>query len=187
MPAGRAALVLALVLALAAWAAPGLCQSLNLRDLVVDNQAGTLTARFGVLVGGAKEVAESLEDGAVLALTCQARLYQRRDYWLDGLRAENTFVSRLRLDSLTREFVLDIPGREAPLKNKDLEALLAEGWSDIGLSLGPWNALRHGASYSLGLDVKLNQADIPNWFKRLLFFWSWDVIPATSYKLDFKY
>jgi Na+/H+ antiporter NhaD/arsenite permease-like protein len=63
---GRLALLFALLFLPAV---PALAQSLTLNNLVVDNQAGSFMARFGVLVDGVPEVAYNLDNGVVLGLT----------------------------------------------------------------------------------------------------------------------
>ncbi len=181
---GRLALILALLFFSAV---PARAQSLTLNNLVVDNQAGSFMARFGVLVDGVPEVAYNLDNGVVLGLTCDARLSRKRSMWADKTVNEVQWMSRLQQDSLTGEYVLVMPGRETPFREKDLQKLLTRAWSNISVDLGSWSNLERGADYVLDLSIKLNQVDIPNWFKRTLFFWSWDVVPATSYQLEFRY
>ncbi|MCM0755729.1 DUF4390 domain-containing protein [Desulfovibrio aminophilus] len=179
-----AALGLVLLLFLAG---PARAQSLSLNNLVVDNQAGSFMARFGVVVEGIEDVALNLDNGVVLGLTCDARLSRRRSLWSNKTVNEVQWVSRLQQDALTGEYVLVLPGRETPYREKDLPRLLTRAWSTIAVDLGPWNKLERGEDYVLDLSIKLNQVDIPGWFRRTLFFWSWDVVPATTYQLEFRY
>lgn len=172
---------------LALWAQLACAQSLVLSNLVVDNQAGNLAARFGVAVEGLAEVTDSLHSGVTLALSCKAQLTRPGGLFSSTQVAEAELVSRLKYDSLTKEYVLVLPGREAPLKNARLDELLRAGWSQLTLDMGSWRRLERGKEYALGLDIRLTQTDIPNWFRRTLFFWTWDVTPQTSYQLTFKY
>jgi len=183
--AATAAPILALVLVL--WAAAAFAQSLVLSNLVVDNQAGTLMARFGVAVDGVAEITESLQNGATLGLTCKAKLSKNGGLFASPQVAAAEMTSRLKFDSLTREYALVQPGREAPLKNARLDELLRAGWGELTLDMGSWRMLERGQEYTLALDIRLHQTDIPNWFRRTLFFWSWDVAPSTTYQLHFKY
>lgn len=180
-------LAAALFLTLVLWATAALAQSLVLSNLVVDNQAGSLMARFGVAVDGAAGITESLQNGATLGLTCKARLSKGGGLFGSPQLASAEMTSRLRFDALTKEYALTLPGREAPLKNARLDELLRTGWGELTLDMGSWRLLERGQEYTLALDIRLHQTDIPNWFKRTLFFWSWDVAPSTSYQLHFKY
>jgi hypothetical protein len=173
--------------ALALWASLAFAQSLLLSNLVVDNQAGNLAARFGVTVDGLAEVTDSLHSGVTLALTCKARLSKPGGLLRSTQVAEAELVSRLKFDSLTKEYVLLLPGREAPLKNARLDELLRSGWGQLTLDMGSWRLLERGQEYALGLEIRLTQTDIPNWFRRTLFFWTWDVAPQTAYQLTFRY
>lgn len=182
-----APLAVALATALVLCAGAAQAQSLALSNLVVDNQAGTLMARFGVAVEGAASLTDQLQAGATLALSCKARL-SKSGGLLGGARvSDSEMVSRLKFDPLSREYVLQAPGREAPLRAAALDELLRSGWGELALDLGSWRQLESGQDYSVTLEIKLSQAEIPGWLRRNLFFWSWDVIPATSYQLHFRY
>lgn len=182
---GPLAVALATALVLCAGAAQA--QSLVLSNMVVDNQAGTLMARFGVAVDGSASLTDQLQAGATLALTCKARL-SKPGGLLGGPRlTETEMVSRVKLDPTTRDYVLTIPGREAPLRGAALDELLRSGWGELALDLGAWRQLEPGKDYTVTLEIKLSQADIPNWLRRTVFFWSWDVIPAATYQLHFRY
>lgn len=178
---------LALVLALTLWGQAAQAQSLVLSNLVVDNQSGVLAARFGVALDSLAQVTDVLQGGVTLALTCKGKLVRQGGMFSSPQVAEATMVCRVKYDSLTREYVLTVPGREAPLKNARLDELLRNGWGALTLDMGSWKLLERGKEYTLSLDIRLHQTDIPNWFKRTLFFWSWDVAPQTSYQLHFKY
>lgn len=182
-----APLAVALATALVLCAGAAQAQSLALSNLVVDNQAGTLMARFGVTVEGSASLIDQLQAGATLALSCKARLAKPGGLLGGTHIAETGMQSRLKYDPLTREYVLQLPGREAPLRGASLDELLRSGWGELALDLGSWRQLQSGQDYSIALEIKLSQAEIPSWLRRNLFFWSWDVIPATSYQLHFRY
>jgi len=182
-----ATFTVALTAALVLWSVPACAQSLVLSNLVVDNQAGSLMARYGVAVDGMSEITENLQNGVTLALSCKAKLTKSKGFFGGPQIAQATMTSRLKYDALTKEYTLTLPGREAPLKNTRLDELLRSGWGALALDMGPWGVLERGQDYSLSLDIKISQTDIPNWFRRTLLFWSWDVIPSTSYQLQFKY
>lgn len=177
---------LAACLALLAFASAARCQSLTLKNLVVDNQAGSIMVRFGVAVDGVQDIVQSLESGATLGLRCQARLVQEH-FWRNERISSTDFVSTVHWDALTKEYVLDLPGREQPLQNKDIRELFNKAWGQLTLDLGSWSALQRGDSYSLRLEIRLSRSDIPAWLRYSLFFWSWDVIRPTTYRLDFTY
>jgi hypothetical protein len=178
-----AATFLAVALLFCAATAQG--QSLVLSNLVVDNQSGALSARFGVSVDSVAEISDALTNGVTLGLGCKARLTRSGGLLSGPQVAAAEMTSRLKYDSLTKEFVLTLPRRDAPLKNPRLDELLRQGWGDLSLSMGSWSDLARGAEYTLTLDIRLQQVDIPNWFRRTLFFWAWDMAPQASYQLHF--
>jgi hypothetical protein len=182
-----ATFAIALATTFTLWAATAWAQTLVLSNLVVDNQAGSLMARFGVAVDGVAEMTDNLQNGVTLSLVCKARLNKSGSLFNGHQLAETQMTSKLKYDALTKEYSLQLPGREAPLKHPRLDELLRAGWGSLSLDMGPWRMLERGQDYTLALDIKLSQADMPNWLRRNLFFWSWDVIPNSSYQLQFKY
>lgn len=178
---------LALALGLCLWAQTASAASLVLSNLVVDNQSGVLAARFGVSLDSLTEISDALTSGVTLALTCKGKLARQGGVFSGPQVAATEMVSHLKYDSLTKEFLLQLPGREAPLKNTRLDELLRTGWGELSLEMGEWKLLQRGQEYTLTLDLRLQQVDIPNWFRRTLFFWAWDMAPQASYQLHFKY
>lgn len=162
-------------------------QTINLMAPSIANVSGMLTARFGVTVVEKVMLKGELQDGAQLALRCAVSLYKARDYWLNGHLASSSFESVLSSDPLTGEFVMTLPGRSTPLRGKDIEALLREGWGTVEVSLGPWDMLERGQKYSLILNTSMNEADAPDGLSRFIYFWSWDAGADASFQLDFTY
>ncbi len=179
-------LVAAFAIALCLCAHTAAAANLTLQNLVVDNQSGVLAARFGIGVDSLAEVSEALTSGMTLDLRCKTRLTRRVGLFSSTQLAAATLDSKLRYDSLTREFSLTLPGRDTPLKNTRLDDLLRDGWGALTLEMGPWRAMERGQDYTLSLDVRLHQVDIPNWVQRTLLFWTWDLAPQASYQLHFK-
>lgn len=162
-------------------------QTLSLTAPSLANVEGRLTARFGVVVEEKPILKGELEDGGVLALTCEVRLTEPNDYWLDTEISEAQFESVLKYDSLAREFTMTLPGRDAPLRNADLPALLAEGWGTIEVNLGSWALLDRGRKYRLKLHTAMNEQDAPQGVMRFIYFWSWDAGADNSFQLDFTF
>ncbi|WP_320006698.1 DUF4390 domain-containing protein [Maridesulfovibrio sp.] len=161
--------------------------SLKLKNMVLDNQAGSIMARFGIELSADAQVEEALQNGIKLKLICKASLFEHKSIWLDSEVAGKIYSNKLYFDSLSKQFVLEKQGSDKILKNKNLTILLREEWKNIILDLGPWSTLRRGERYNLRLKVQLDRTEIPVWLKNTLFFWSWDIIPAATYQLDFTY
>ncbi|WP_319777749.1 DUF4390 domain-containing protein [Maridesulfovibrio sp.] len=161
--------------------------TLHLKNMVLDNQAGSIMARFGIELTADTQVEDALHDGMKLKLVCKALLYEHKDIWLDSEVAGKTYTNKLYFDSLSNQFVLEKPGSKKIYRNKSLSILLREEWQNIVLDLGPWSTLQRKERYKLQLKVRLDRTEVPAWLKNTLFFWSWDIIPAATYQLDFTY
>lgn len=178
-----ASLAMALVLP----SGPALAQGLELDNLTLDNHGGNLSVHFGLRVDGLAAVKAALEQGSELALRCRVDVHRVRTMFFDSRIAGLDFESRLEFDGLAQEYSVELPGGGKPLRGKDLGALLARAWGAVTLDLGPWKALAPGHEYALSLDVSLKRADVPGWIRVAVFFWSWDVLPATHYEQGFRF
>ncbi|MDY7002233.1 MAG: DUF4390 domain-containing protein, partial [Thermodesulfobacteriota bacterium] len=177
-------LTLALIFAQAGTA---LAQGLDLDNFVLDNQAGRITVRFGVRVFAFDELEEVLSDGSSVGLVCEASVYRKRALWPDSEVAATKLVSLLRKHGLAQDFEVTLSDEKEPLSARELPALLEKAWGEITLDLGLWEALEPGSKYSLQLEISLMRMDVPVWLRYMVFFWSWDVLPSTGYRLDFEY
>lgn len=162
-------------------------QTLSLMAPSIANENGALVARYGVTVVEKPILKGELEDGAQLVLKCAMELFEVSDYWLDATVSSANFESTIRYDQLTKEFVMTLPGRDNPLRNKDIETLLLKGWGSIKATLGPWNMLERGQEYSLRLITTMNEADAPEGISRFIYFWSWDAGADNTFHLNFTF
>nr|WP_321513254.1 DUF4390 domain-containing protein [uncultured Pseudodesulfovibrio sp.] len=162
-------------------------QSLSLMAPSLANVNGRLTARFGVTVEEKPVLKGELEDGAVLVLKCSVKLFEENTYWLDSELSSVQIESELQFDALNQEFVMTLPERETPLRNKDLGKLLEQGWGVLEARLGSWALLDRGTHYSLRLQTSMIEKDAPEGVMRFVYFWSWDAGANNSFQLDFTY
>lgn len=181
----RTWLLLAAVLVL--WALPARAQNLDLGNLILDNQAGSISVRFGVRVRGIAELEADLASGAVMGLRCEADVYLKKSLWRDTRVAGTVLVSPLRKDVLANDYVIELPGEGRTLRDKDLGALLDKAWGRIALDLGPWQTLLPGRDYHLDMNIAMDRLDVPDWLRYVVFFWSFDVSEPVSYRMDFSY
>lgn len=161
--------------------------TLSLMAPSIENDNGAFKARFGVSVVEIPILKGELEDGVELILKCAIELFEVTDYWLDSTVGEARFESILKFDRLTREFVMTLPDRDTPLRNKDLKKLLADGWGTIETTLGSWYVLEKGEEYSLRLITTLNEVDAPEGVSRFIYFWSWDAGADNTFHLNFTF
>ncbi|QJB58373.1 DUF4390 domain-containing protein [Pseudodesulfovibrio sp. zrk46] len=176
------ALLVVLLFAASAWA-----QTLSLMAPSIANENGSLVARYGVTVVEKPILKGELEDGDVLVLKCAIELFKVKEYWPDSTVASDDFESTIKFDRLKKEFIMTLPGRDTPLRNKDIEALLLEGWGSIKANLGSWSVLEKGQEYSLRLITTMNEADAPEGLERFIYFWSWDAGVDNTFHLNFTF
>jgi hypothetical protein len=181
---GGCALALLAVLALASVA---LAQGLSLKPPSLANVNGRVTARFGVAVEELPILKGELEDGLELVLSCNIGLYRINDYWMDDEIASGIFVSSLRFDPLTREYVMTLSRGEQSIRNQNIKKLLDEGWGEVEVGLGSWALLDRGVKYSLRLKTSMNEKGAPDGFMSYFYFWSWNPGAENSFQLDFTY
>lgn len=176
-----------LLLASLAWPGTALAQRLVLDKLVLDNTSGNVAARFTVHIDDISRIEEQLADGGELGLIAKVTLARRRTAWTDAVVGESEMATLLGYDPLSKDFHLSLPDGGKGIKGKSLGALLDKHWRDAVLEIVPWGSLERGRDYVLDFEMRLARKDVPGWIRTTLFFWSWDVIGATTYRLDFTY
>lgn len=176
-----------LLLAMVATPSPAMGASLlTLDNLVVDSQADKVHLRIGLQMEQPEIVTEVLREGVDLWLEGAVRLISKRLFLPDRVLSERRFEHVLEWNPLTQEYELTLPQKEHLVKAKEVKDLVDEHWREINLEMGDWSMLVPGQTYHLELDITLDRRDIPVWMRRVLFFWSWEVMTPIRYELEFS-
>ncbi|MFW6323670.1 MAG: DUF4390 domain-containing protein [Desulfovibrionales bacterium] len=169
------------------WCGSSRAQTLDLTDMVIDNEEGAVRLRFGIEVDDLMPLSVDLEEGWILELTCRAELIGKRTFFWDKSLGEQEFKSRVDANQLTGEFMVRFAESSRNIQGKNLQRVLEKGWEEIDLTLAPWEKLKKGEEYDLLLEIRLERVDVPVWLKRSLFFWSWEAAPTEVFVLNFRY
>ncbi|GAB6057043.1 DUF4390 domain-containing protein [Desulfonatronum parangueonense] len=158
---------------------------LALDNLVLDSHADRIHLRFGIRLIDPEPVTEVLQEGVDLWLEGTARLVSKRLFLPNRTLYEQSFEHVLEWNPLTQDFELTLPQKEHLVKSKDLVELISSHWREINLEMGDWSLLSSGQTYHVELDINFDRRDIPIWMRRVLFFWSWEVMSPIRYELEF--
>jgi hypothetical protein len=162
-------------------------QEIELNNLVLDSsQAGHIRVRFG-LSCPVDPLLQALDSGAKVRFDFEARLYRERPLLWDEFKGSARKGYTLFSQALSQEFVLMGPSDDKQVSGPELGALFKRSWSGLKLDLGPWQGLKPGSAYMIDLSIHCQRVDVPLWLRRALFFWSWDVLPSSTYQLRFEY
>lgn len=165
----------------------GQSNTLALRSFTVETKPDHhVLVECGICVSDSQTIKALLRDGAIINLTCRLVIERLRTLLANETIAEGSEVHQLRYDPLTREFIMLRPGAPAR-RDKKLDVLLAATWECMAFNMPLENPLVSGETYKVRLDLALQHAEVPPWLEKALFFWSWDVAPATSFTQEFTY
>jgi hypothetical protein len=143
-------------------------------SLAVDNEAG---------------LRDLLKDGAILELVITASVERLRTLLGNDELGQETYVSVLRHDPLSREFLLTLPGADnREMRDRNLTRLLHAGWKTLVLPLIPLKTLRaegEDEAFAVRLGITLRHADVPPWLQKNFVFWSSEVAPQLNFTLPF--
>ena len=160
-------------------------QPLILNDLVVDNSNGTMTVHYGVQVEDAPAIEQALSEGLKLRFVGHVALYKKRSLWWNEFLVENDFVCDLREDTLKQEVVLVIDDQETRFPMSELARVFQERLEHLVTPLGPWSMVDKKTTYIVRLTLTMSRIDVPVWIRVPLFFWSWDLVPETTFEMEF--
>lgn len=161
--------------------------ALALRSFTVETRPDHhVLVECGISVSDSRTIKALLRDGAIISLTCRLVIERLRTLLANETLAEGAEVHQLRYDPLTREFIMLRPNAPAR-RDKKLDVLLAATWECMAFNMPLEHPLISGETYRVRLDVTLQHAEVPPWLEKALFFWSWDIAPATSFTQEFTY
>lgn len=161
----------------------GVRPSFILNSLNLNETTGGMNLEAYVALRHTEPIEDGLMEGALLNLEISALLERRHSLRPNSSLSSASLLYQIRFDPVSREFVLlrpDLP----PLRQRRLSHLLENVLADMVLFLPLEKAARPG-KYRASLKLGLRQADIPPLIERTLFFWSWEVIPPTTFSLDY--
>ena len=164
----------------------GLAQKLEVYNLVLDNTNATLKVRFDLKIDGFNAIKEALDNGEDLGLVCRATIDMQRKFFWDRSLVCRNFLSTMRKDMLKGEYVIDLPGQTVRFTEFSAQRI-NKLFQNIEISLLPWSTIKKGQNYSLKVEVALKTLEIPEWIKKTLFFWSWDLIEPEYFEMEFRY
>lgn len=162
-------------------------QSLILNDLVVDNTNGTMTVHYGVTVEDAPAIEQALSQGMALRFIGHVALYKKRSLWWNEFLVESDFVCDLREDTLKQEVVLAFDGSEIHAPMAEFARVFQKRLDHMVTPLGPWSMVNKSTTYVVRLTLSMSRVDVPAWIRVPLFFWSWDLVPETTFAMEFAY
>ena len=152
---------------------------------------GVLSVDCPVGVDNEDGLRDLLKDGAMLELRVSYELERKRSWWSNAGVVSGVFVSRLRHDPLTREFLLTMPGdgREILHKDRNLTRLLYATWRTLRLPITPERIFQGddvSHEYLVTLDFELRHTELPPWLEKSPGLWSANVVPRETRELTYR-
>jgi hypothetical protein len=155
-----------------------------LDGVVLDNHDGRVRLSCGVRIADPAPIRDALSEGMDLELVCTGTLHRVRTVLWNETLAEQRFNAVLKGDLLSRRYVLEQEGTRKVFSEDSLAEELNRSWARLDFDLGHWSLIDPGERYVIGINVSLKKTEIPAWVRLPLFFWSWDVVPETSYRME---
>ncbi len=166
-------------------------QGFAVEKAALETVDGSLVVDLSLSVDDEDGLRDLLKDGAVLELSITLDMEQRRILWANKHVVGTVYVSALRHDPLTRDFLVTIPGiaKKDSLRDRNLTRLLHASWRKLVLPLIPLEQLKEAdkdADYRVIITLRLQHAEVPPWLEKSLVFWSADVVPKEERILEYR-
>jgi len=159
-------------------------QKLDLSSFLVDTQEEYLVARLSLHVYDFENIKHILDNGGKMTMLCTATLFRQRTLlWNRKLDSREIEID-LQKDLLTGEYIVKHPEKRIRMQKLSEDDFLSL-FEQVTIKIAPWSELRPEQKYSLRVNVRLISRDVPQWIKRILFFWSWDVAKGVQYETGF--
>lgn len=142
-------------------------------------QDNMLVLDLSVSVDSEDGLRDLLKDGASLALNVTVTIERNSSWWKNAEISSTSYLSHLRHDPLTRDFLVTIPGTEQQLRDRSLIRLLHSSWRAFSLTVIPVRFLEvHGqdSAFSVTCSFSLRHTHVPPWLESNSVFWSSDIV-----------
>lgn len=142
-------------------------------------QDDMLVLDLSVSVDSEDGLRDLLKDGASLALDITVTIELNRSWWKNAEISSTSYLSHLRHDPLTRDFLVTIPGTERQSRDRNLIRLLHSSWRSFSLTVIPVRFLEvHGpdSAFSVTCSFSLRHTQVPPWLESNSVFWSSDIV-----------
>ncbi len=163
-----------------------MAQGLEIYNLVLDNTNATLKVRFDLKIDGVDAIKRALDNGEDLGLVCRATIEMQRKFFWDKSLVCRNFLSTMHKDVLKGEYIINLPGHNFKFTEFSSQRI-NNLFQNVEIPLLPWSIIKKGRNYSLKVEVALKTLGIPEWIKKTLFFWSWDLIEPEYFEMEFSY
>ncbi|MDR2161100.1 MAG: DUF4390 domain-containing protein [Desulfovibrio sp.] len=194
---GKGSLALLWLFLLLCLAPPSPCRAaspirLTILEPRLEERENTLFFCASLSVEEENVLHDLLKDGAVLELTAAISLERHRSWWTNAEVAFHAYASSLRLDQLTRDFLLSplAEGKGELTRDRNLTRLLYGSWRQMALPAGDMEAIRKegpGRDYVVTVSFYLRHTEVPPWLEKSLVFWSSEVAPEKTITLNYHY
>lgn len=146
---------------------------------------GEVLVNLDITVDSEEGLANMLRDGAVLALGVTLSIERVRSWWANAEAAQKRYLSIIRHDPLTRDFIMELPiaSGSKELRDKNISNLLQGSWRHLSLplvSLAVLEAEEPADSYEILVTAELNHTEVPPWLEKSMLFWSSEVVPPQT-------
>jgi hypothetical protein len=153
---------------------------------------GDLVEELSIAVDNEPGLRDLLKDGAILELEISASVERVRSILGNADLGQKTYLSVIRHDPLSREFLLTVPDAEKSreMRDKNLSRLLHAGWKNLALPVIPLKTMRdegEDEEFVVKLRITLQHADVPPWLRKNFVFWSSEVAPPLNFDLPFVF
>lgn len=134
---------------------------------------------------------DMLKDGAVLELGIGLSLERKRSWWSDAQTASVRYSSVIMHDSLSRDFIVLVPGPGGTqeLRDRNLTRLLYASWRALVLPLASLDVLTAedpDEIFNIVASISLRHTDVPPWLEKSII-WSSDVVPSERLVFPFHF
>jgi hypothetical protein len=160
-------------------------QKLELSGFLIDTHGDSLVARFSIEIDDMEKIKAALDNGSKLALICDVRLLKSRTLLWDQALARQEIEIGLEKDLLSKEYDIVFPDQKKSLVNFERNDFLDQ-FGDMQARLLPLDSMEPDRNYAVRIQVRLISRGVPNWIKRTLFFWSWDLAESIRYEMEFS-
>ncbi|MDK2920513.1 MAG: hypothetical protein PWR24_70 [Desulfonauticus sp.] len=153
-------------------------------NLSIDNLNGNINLDFQINLNEQDILNKYVDLGDSIFIDIKVEVVKSKILFFDSKISEKKVNIVIKKDMIKNEYVLIKDGIK---RNYSNFTTLVNSIKVFKLSLGPWYKIDKGFTYKVIVETEITARKIPNWLKKILFFWNFNLSGPYYYEMEINY
>jgi len=160
------------------------CFAFEIYNLSIDNLNNRINLDFQINLNEQDVIKKYVDLGDSIFIDVQIKMVKKNKMFFDSKIGEKIVNIVVKKDMIKNEYVLIKDNVKTAYSN--FASLLNE-IKVFEVNLGSWSKVDRGFTYKIIVEAEIKARKIPNWLKKILFFWNFNLSGPYYYEMEINY